>query len=114
LRTQTDIDSKFRFVILASKRAKQILKGSKPKIKTKSRNPISIAQEEIRRGLVDYEIIDSRKEEMKRSEEEFIREEVKEGEVDIDLEETGVEREKSKDELPEVTKKTSAKKRKKK
>lgn len=50
-------DSRFQFVILAAKRAKQLLKGAKPKIKTKSRNPIRIAQEEVRLGLIDFEIL---------------------------------------------------------
>ncbi len=50
-------ESRFQFVILAAKRAKQLLKGAKPKIKTKSRNPIRIAQEEIKMGLIDYEIL---------------------------------------------------------
>ena len=51
------IDSKYRFIILASKRAKQLLKGAKPKISAKSKNLIRIAQAEISLGLVDYEII---------------------------------------------------------
>jgi DNA-directed RNA polymerase omega subunit len=59
-----DVDSKFRFVHLASKRAKMLLKGSKPKIKTKSKNPIRIAQTEVREGLVDFEIIKTAKEEV--------------------------------------------------
>lgn len=50
-------ESRFQFVLLAAKRAKQLLKGAKPKIKTKSRNPIRIAQEEVRLGLIDYEIL---------------------------------------------------------
>ena len=52
-----NIDSKYRFIILASKRAKQLLKGAKPKIKAKSRNLIRIAQAEVRSGLIEYEII---------------------------------------------------------
>lgn len=51
------IDSKYRFIILASKRAKQLLKGAKPKISIKSKNLIRIAQAEVSSGLVDYEII---------------------------------------------------------
>ena len=57
MQTYGKIDSKFRFVILASKRAKQLLHGSKVKIKTKSRNPIRIAQIEVKSGVIDYEII---------------------------------------------------------
>ncbi len=54
------IDSKYRFIILASKRAKQLLKGAKPKIQTRSKNPIRIAQTEVREGLIEYEIIPAR------------------------------------------------------
>ncbi len=67
-----DIDSKFRFVHLASKRAKMLLKGSKPKIKTKSKNPIRIAQAEVREGLIDFEIIKTVKEEIPEPEDRII------------------------------------------
>jgi DNA-directed RNA polymerase omega subunit len=56
------IDSKFRFVILASKRAKQILKGAKVKVRSKSKNPIRIAQIEMKEGLIDYEILQPKRE----------------------------------------------------
>ena len=52
-----DIDSKFRYVILAAMRAKQLLGGAKPRIKSRSKNLIRIAQEEVKQGLVDYEIV---------------------------------------------------------
>ena len=63
------IDSKYRFVILASKRAKQLLKGAKPKLKAKSRNLIRIAQSEVKAGLVEYELIPTGKEEIPEPEE---------------------------------------------
>ncbi len=63
MKTYGDFDSKFRFVIVAAKRAKQLLKGSKPKIETESKNLIRIAQEEVLQGLVEYEIVDSSAEE---------------------------------------------------
>ena len=58
-----EIDSKFRFVIIASKRAKQLLYGAKPKIKSKFRNLIRIAQEEIEQGVIGFDIVRSKKEE---------------------------------------------------
>src|SRR5512137_2209523 len=64
-----NIDSKYRFVILASKRAKQLLKGAKPKIKAKSRNLIRIAQAEVKSGLIEYEILPERAEELPDAEE---------------------------------------------
>ena len=51
------IDSKFRYVILASMRAKELLRGSKPKIKSKSKNLIRVAQEEAMMGLIQYELV---------------------------------------------------------
>ena len=59
-----NVDSKYRFVILAAKRAKQLLKGAKPKIKGKSRNLIRIAQAEVKAGLIEYEILPDRKEDI--------------------------------------------------
>jgi len=56
LKNITAIDSKFRFVIVASKRAKQLLKGAKPKKKTKVKNLIRIAQEEVEKGLIEYNL----------------------------------------------------------
>ncbi|MFQ6082990.1 MAG: DNA-directed RNA polymerase subunit omega [Candidatus Aminicenantia bacterium] len=51
------IDSKYRFVIFAAQRGKQLLKGAKPKIESESKNLIRIAQEEIARGVIKYEAI---------------------------------------------------------
>ena len=72
MQTYGKIDSKFRFVILASKRAKQILKGSKVKIKSKSKNPIRIAQIEVKTGLVDYEILKAAREDLAEVEEQVL------------------------------------------
>jgi len=73
LKNYGDIDSKFRYVILASLRAKQLLKGAKPRIKSKSKNLIRIAQEEVKQGQIDYTIIQSKEDELLESnEEEFI------------------------------------------
>ena len=84
-----DLDSKFRFVILASKRAKQLLQGSKPKIKTKSKNLIQVAQKEVKQRLIDYEIVQPKGEEFHGVEDEaFIGEELGIGEEGILREET--------------------------
>jgi len=52
-----NVDSKFRFVIVAAKRAKQLIKGAKPKIEIKTKNPIRIAQAEVRAGVIDFHIL---------------------------------------------------------
>ena len=75
-----DIDSKFRFVIIAALRAKQLLGGAKPRLKSKSKNLIRIAQEEVKQGLVDYEIFKTTMEEIEEisdsNEKMFIGEEI--------------------------------------
>lgn len=71
-----NFDSKYRFVIVASKRAKELLKGAKSRIKTKSKNPIRIAQNEVKMGLVEYEIIKPKKEEVLEEERVFLSEDV--------------------------------------
>jgi DNA-directed RNA polymerase omega subunit len=72
LDTYGKIDSKFRFVILASKRAKQLIRGAKTKIRSKSKNPIRIAQVETKEGLVDYEILKSSRQDIIDTEEQVI------------------------------------------
>jgi DNA-directed RNA polymerase omega subunit len=67
-----NIDSKFRYIIVAAKRAKQLLKGAKPKIRTKSRNPIRIAQQEVTQGKIEFEILPIRQEEAPEAEERVL------------------------------------------
>ncbi len=47
-------DSIYTLVMLASKRARQIIEGSKPLIETDSKKPVSIAIEEILAGKITY------------------------------------------------------------
>jgi DNA-directed RNA polymerase subunit omega len=47
-------DSKFRFVLLASSRAEQVIRGARPKIEAVTRKPTRVAMEELRQGLVDW------------------------------------------------------------
>ena len=69
LKDYGNIDSKYRFVIVASKRAKELLKGAKARLKSRSKNPIRIAQNEVKLGLVDFEIIKAKKEDLHEQEE---------------------------------------------
>ena len=72
-----NVDSKYRFVIVASKRAKELLRGAKARIKSKSRNPIRIAQNEVKLGLVEFEILKTKKEDVPEPEERvFLGDEV--------------------------------------
>ena len=49
------IGSKFRFIILAAKRARQLQSGARPLIASQSKRPTEIAQEEVAAGLVKYD-----------------------------------------------------------
>jgi len=99
-----NIDSKFRFVILASKRAKELLKGAKPKIKSKSKNPIRIAQSEVGQGVIEFEILPTVKDEApEREERVFMGEELAEeaGEAeDVGGEKAPVDEEEAEEEFP--------------
>lgn len=48
------VDSKFRFILVAAKRARQLQSGSKPLIQTSSRRPTRVAQQEVEAGLVPF------------------------------------------------------------
>jgi len=52
-----DIGSKYRFIILAAERAKQLQSNAKPKVKTKSTKPAHIAMRELEQDLISYEIL---------------------------------------------------------
>ncbi len=50
------IDSKFRFVMLVSKRAEQLLEGAMPKERLKGLKPTTAAMNEVRKGLVKWRL----------------------------------------------------------
>ncbi len=49
------VDSRYTLVMLASKRARQLVEGSEPHVKSKSNKPVTIAIHEIAEDLVKYE-----------------------------------------------------------
>jgi len=51
------VDSKFRLVILAARRSKQLIAGSKKRVEIKAENPLTVALEEFRQGKIDFEIL---------------------------------------------------------
>jgi DNA-directed RNA polymerase subunit omega len=53
----TEMDSKYRLVLLAAKRSKQIQKGARPRVPSLARKPTRVALEEVERGLVKYQPI---------------------------------------------------------
>lgn len=56
---QPEIDSKYRKIILAAQRSKQIQRGATPRIDadTRKEKPTRIAMKELNRGLVSFEEI---------------------------------------------------------
>ncbi|MCH8015294.1 MAG: DNA-directed RNA polymerase subunit omega [Acidobacteria bacterium] len=52
-----EFDSKFRFILVAAARAKQLQHGAPPRIKTQSKKPATIAVLEVEQNLVPYVIL---------------------------------------------------------
>ncbi|MGI6240192.1 MAG: DNA-directed RNA polymerase subunit omega [Christensenellales bacterium] len=48
------VDCRYTLSVVASKRARELIAGAMPLIETKETKPLSIAIEEIRRGLITY------------------------------------------------------------
>ena len=50
------VDSKFRLILVAAKRARQLQSGAKPLIQAPSRKATKVAQLELGAGLVPFEV----------------------------------------------------------
>jgi len=50
------VDSKFRYVLLVSKRAEQLIQGAQPKTKPRHAKPTRIAMEEVERNVVKWQL----------------------------------------------------------
>ena len=57
-RTGSEVDSKYRLIILAAKRSKQLQRGAQPRIEIdpQKHKPTRIALEEVIRGRVHFDI----------------------------------------------------------
>ena len=53
-----EVDSKFRFITVASQRAKQLQNGAKPRVDVRSRKPTRVAMQEVLAGAVSWEVRD--------------------------------------------------------
>ena len=51
------IDSKYRKILIAAKRSKQIQKGARPRVQMPNNKSTRVAIEEINRGLVDFQLV---------------------------------------------------------
>lgn len=49
------VDSRYTLVVLAARRARQILEGSKPQVEATSDKPVTIALQEIAAQALDWE-----------------------------------------------------------
>ena len=52
-----NLDSKFRFILVAARRARQLQAGAKPLIQTPTKRSTRVAQQEVGAGLVPIEIV---------------------------------------------------------
>ena len=61
----TEVDSKYRLIILAAKRSKQLQRGAQPRIEIdpQKHKPTRIALEEVMRGRVHFDIKEDGQEE---------------------------------------------------
>lgn len=50
------VESKFRYVLLVSKRAEQLIQGAQPKAKSKHAKATRIAMEEIEKNVVKWQL----------------------------------------------------------
>ena len=59
-RNQPEMDSKYRLIIVAAKRSKQLQRGARPRIEIDPQKHKStrIALEEVQQGKVNFEIIE--------------------------------------------------------
>lgn len=48
------VDSRYTLVVEAAKRARELVSGAQPLIEAKDMKPVSVAVEEINRGLLTY------------------------------------------------------------
>ncbi|HYL99805.1 MAG TPA: DNA-directed RNA polymerase subunit omega [Blastocatellia bacterium] len=51
----TQIDSKYRLVILAARRSKQLQKGARPRVHPSTKKPTKVALDEVEHGLIRYQ-----------------------------------------------------------
>ena len=50
------IDSKYRKILIAAKRSKQLQKGARPRVSMPNAKMMRVALEEVERGLIDFEL----------------------------------------------------------
>ncbi len=56
------VNSKFRRVLVVSKRAKELLRGCKPLVLTREKHPLKIAVEELEKGKIGVSLVEEKEE----------------------------------------------------
>ena len=51
------LDSKFRYILVAAKRARQLQAGARPLIQSSAKRLTRVAQQEVAAGLVPFELL---------------------------------------------------------
>lgn len=51
---KTQMDSKFRRVLIAANRAEQLMRGARPKVEAGKKKPTRLAMEELDQNLVEW------------------------------------------------------------
>jgi DNA-directed RNA polymerase subunit omega len=58
----SNIDSKFRYILVAAKRTRQLQAGARPMVQTPSKKATKVAQQEVSAGLIPVENIEIKSE----------------------------------------------------
>ncbi len=56
-RSLEGFDSTFRFILIAAKRASQLIDGARPRLETRHAKPTTIALDELEAGLVPWRVV---------------------------------------------------------
>jgi DNA-directed RNA polymerase subunit omega len=52
-----NVESKFRFILVAAKRARQLQAGARPLVQSSSKKLTRVAQQEVASGLVPFDVL---------------------------------------------------------
>jgi DNA-directed RNA polymerase omega subunit len=58
------MENKFKFITVAAARCHQLQRGARPRVEGSSHKNSTIAQEEVRRGLIEFRVPEELKEEV--------------------------------------------------
>jgi DNA-directed RNA polymerase omega subunit len=67
------MENKFKFITVAAARCNQLQRGARPRVETRSHKNSTIAQEEVRKGLIEFRVPEELKEASPSSVETVVR-----------------------------------------